>query len=164
MDIQTLIFVVPIWVENKFSWFFSWMRWGGLKTERKKGRTERKRKQKKRQEVDRNYKWKKSDRRMTKEWMRKRSYITYRLTTCVVNGSQIMNGVKEEKKRWSSPDVSHTLHMWLWLTFHLPPSLPPSVLTSLSGCQRCFSAWRQSFTKVCVSSSHLLHVYPFTSW
>lgn len=35
--------------------------------ERKKGRTERKRKQKKRQEVDRNYKWRKSDRRMTKE-------------------------------------------------------------------------------------------------
>lgn len=68
--------------------------------------------------------------------------------------------------RRSGPDVSHTLHMWLWLTFHLPPSLypfiHPSLLTSLSGCQRCFLALRECFTKVCFSSQ-LWEIYPVST-
>lgn len=70
----------------------------------------------KRQEVDRD--WKKeeereSDRDMAPEGMGKRPHV---LQT---------HGYK------SSPDVSPTLHMWLWLTFHLPPSLYLSIHPSL---------------------------------
>lgn len=50
-----------------------------------------------------------------------------------------------------SPDVSPTLHMWLWLTFHLAlshlhPSMQASFLTGPSGCQLRFSTRRQTFT------------------
>lgn len=41
---------------------------------------------------------------------------------------KILNRVEQEELRWSRPDVSSTLNMWLWLTFHLLPSdsIPPS--------------------------------------
>lgn len=82
-------------------------------------------------------------------------------------GSEWKWNCEQAKKRRSSPDHSHTLHMWLWLTFHLSLALPlsihPSLLASLSGCQPCFSARRQSFAEACISSSHLLNIYPLTS-
>lgn len=46
-----------------------------------------------------------------------------------------MNRVKEEGKRWSRPDACPTLHMWLWLTFHLSLSFPLSINPSIP----CFS-------------------------
>lgn len=52
-----------------------------------------------------------------------------------------------EEEMEQSRCQSHTSHVAV--VDLPPPSLHPLVLTSLSGCQQCFSAWRQSFTKVC---------------
>lgn len=71
--------------------------------------------------------------------------------------------------------LPHTSHV---AVVDLPPlslfpslhqSIHPLFLTPLSGCRQCFSAWRQTFTQACVSSScssyslHLLNIYKFTS-
>lgn len=68
---------------------------------------------------------------MISEWRRKTSSIRNWLSTCVGYGGLIMNSVREEWRRRRSPDVSHTLHMWLWLTFHLP-AWPPASHPSLA--------------------------------
>lgn len=73
----------------------------------------------------------KSERGMISEWRRKTSRIRYWLSTCVGYGGLIMNSVREERRRRRRPDVSHTLHMWLWLTFHLP-AWPPASHASLA--------------------------------
>lgn len=83
----------------------------------------------------RKQKWKsKSKRGMISEWRRKTSSIRCWLSTCVGYGGLIMNSVREERRRRCRPDVCHTLHMWLWLTFHLPawpPASPPSLASHL---------------------------------
>lgn len=80
----------------------------------------------------RKQKWKrKSERGMISEWKRKTSRIRYGLSTCAGYGGLIMDSVREERGRRWRPDVSHTLHMWLWLTFHLP-AWPPASHPSLA--------------------------------
>lgn len=71
------------------------------------------------------------ERGMVSERRRKTSSNRYRHSTCAGCGGLIMNSVREGRRRRRRPDVSHTLHMWLWLTFHLP-AWPPASHPSLA--------------------------------
>lgn len=50
---------------------------------------------------------------------------------CRVWRSNYEQRERREEETAHGPDVSHTLHMWLWLTFHLP-AWPPASHPSLA--------------------------------